>query len=38
MKNPDYIDQILEQGAERARAIAEATLAEIGEAMGLLRP
>lgn len=38
MKQPDYLDDILRRGAERAHAIADANLAEIEETMGLLRP
>ena len=35
MANPDRIDTILRDGAERARPIAEATMAEVRERMGL---
>jgi len=35
MADPDRIDRILEEGAERVRPIAEATMAEVREKMGL---
>jgi tryptophanyl-tRNA synthetase len=36
--DPGYIDHILRQGAERARAIADPHLREIQDIIGLLRP
>ena len=36
--DPAYIDRTLHEGAERANAIAEKTLAEIQDIIGLLRP
>ncbi len=35
MADPALIDRILEEGAERIRPIAEATMAEVREKMGL---
>jgi tryptophanyl-tRNA synthetase len=37
MKDPAEIDRILKRGAERAGAIAETTMAEIKDTVGLLR-
>jgi tryptophanyl-tRNA synthetase len=37
MKDPAEIDRILRRGAERAGAIAEATMAEVKDVVGLLR-
>ncbi len=34
-KNPDYVKQIMAEGAKRARAVAEKTLAEARKAVGL---
>jgi tryptophanyl-tRNA synthetase len=34
-KNPEYVEQVIEEGAKKARAIASATLAEVKEKMGL---
>ncbi len=36
MNAPDHIDRVLRDGAERARAMAEPTMAEVRRAMGLL--
>ena len=33
--NPEYVDRMMREGAERSRAIAEATVAEVREKMGL---
>ena len=33
--NPDYVDRIIKEGADRSRVIAEATVAEVREKMGL---
>ena len=33
--NPEYVDTIIKQGAERARAIAQQTVLEVKEKMGL---
>lgn len=33
--NPDYVDQVIETGAARARAIARTTITEVRQAMGL---
>ncbi|WP_207480595.1 tryptophan--tRNA ligase [Arenibaculum pallidiluteum] len=38
MKDPAEIDRILRRGGERARAIAESTMAEVRDVVGLLRP
>src|SRR5438132_11242656 len=38
MADPGYIDKILRQGVERARAIADPVLREAQEISGLLRP
>jgi len=38
MKDPAEIDRILRDGADRAAAIAEATMAEVRDVIGLLRP
>jgi len=35
-KNPDYVKQVIEEGAKKARVIASATLAEVKEKMGLI--
>jgi tryptophanyl-tRNA synthetase len=35
-KNPDYVQQVIEDGAKKAREIASTTLAEIKEKMGLI--
>ncbi len=35
LKNPDYIEQVLQDGAARARAVADATLREVRRAVGL---
>ncbi len=35
---PDHVDQVLREGAERARAIAEPVLAEVHDIVGFLRP
>jgi hypothetical protein len=35
MADPDRIDQILSDGAERVRPLAEATMAEVRDRMGL---
>jgi hypothetical protein len=35
MKRPDYLDQVLESGNEKARAIASETMAAVRTAMGL---
>ena len=32
---PDYVTEVLAQGAEKARAVARATIAEVSEKMGL---
>ena len=34
-KNPDYVQQVLKDGAERARAVASATLSDVRKACGL---
>ncbi|MEO8581734.1 MAG: tryptophan--tRNA ligase [Patescibacteria group bacterium] len=34
-KNPEYIDQIIREGAQKARAIAEETIKEVKEKVGL---
>lgn len=34
-KNPDYVEQVITQGAEKARAIASQTLQEVKQKMGL---
>jgi len=36
--DPGYIDQVLREGGERARAIAARTMAEVQDITGLLRP
>ena len=36
--DPDYVRDVLNDGAHRALPIAEATMAEVKEAMGLVRP
>ncbi len=36
--DPAYVDSVLREGAERARAIAEPVLREVHEVVGLLRP
>jgi tryptophanyl-tRNA synthetase len=38
LADPGYIDRVLRNGAERARAIAEPVLREAQEISGLLRP
>jgi tryptophanyl-tRNA synthetase len=38
MASPDYIDDILKNGGERASAIAEPNLAGIKKIIGLLDP
>jgi tryptophanyl-tRNA synthetase len=38
MQHQDYLDEVLRQGAERARHIAERHLREIQDLIGLLRP
>ena len=35
-KNPDYVEQVIEEGAKKAREIASATLTEVREKMGLI--
>jgi tryptophanyl-tRNA synthetase len=35
-KNPDYVEQVIEEGAKKAREIASATLREVKEKMGLI--
>ena len=35
MADPDRVERILEEGAERIRPLAEATMAEVREKMGL---
>ncbi|MCL4454135.1 MAG: tryptophan--tRNA ligase, partial [Deinococcus sp.] len=37
-ENPDYVRDGLEAGARRARTIAKATMEEVREKIGLLRP
>jgi len=34
--NPEYVDKVIKEGAERARAVARKTLIEVKEKMGLL--
>jgi tryptophanyl-tRNA synthetase len=34
-KDPHYVQDVLDEGAKRARAIAEHTIAEVREAVGL---
>jgi tryptophanyl-tRNA synthetase len=34
-KNPGYVEHVLEDGAKRARVIAEQTMVEVREAVGL---
>lgn len=34
-KNPGYVQDVLDDGAKRARAIAEQTMTEVHEAVGL---
>ena len=34
-KNPDYVDKVIDEGAQKARAIASKTLKEVKEKMGL---
>lgn len=36
-KNPEYVDQVIEQGAKKARVIANKTVKEVKEKMGLSR-
>jgi tryptophanyl-tRNA synthetase len=38
MAEPAYIDSVLRRGAERARDIADAVLAETYDLVGMLRP
>jgi len=35
--DPEYVRDVLRDGAERARPIAQATMAEVKEVMGLVR-
>lgn len=35
-KNPTYVEQVIQEGAEKARSIATKTVAEVREKMGLL--
>lgn len=34
-KNPEYVDRVLKEGAEKARKVAQKTLSEVEEKMGL---
>jgi len=36
MANPDYLDQLLAQGAEKARATANKTLSHVQDALGFI--
>ena len=36
--DPSHVDEVLRDGAERARAIAEPVLEEVYDVVGLLRP
>ena len=38
MADPGYVEQVLRDGGERARAIADVTLADVHRIMGILRP
>ena len=38
MADPGYVEQVLRDGGEKARAIADETLADVHRIMGLLRP
>ncbi len=38
MKDPDHVDSILRDGAERAQAIADPIVAEVEEIVGFLKP
>jgi len=38
MDAPDYVDGVLRDGAERARAIADPILRDVHDIVGFLRP
>jgi tryptophanyl-tRNA synthetase len=38
MKDPGYVDSVLHNGAERARALADPMLAEVYRTVGFLKP
>jgi tryptophanyl-tRNA synthetase len=38
MDDPTYLDRVLEDGANKARAVADVTLAEVYDRMGFLPP